>query len=54
MKETLADKPLDLEIPICQQTGLVIGWASQTLLTCNAKRARQGRNHPMDVMFSEM
>ena len=33
-KETLADKPLDFENPICQQMGFLIGCTSQTLLTC--------------------
>ena len=36
-KETLADKPLDFE-------NLVIGWASQTLVTCVDQRSSAGKS----------
>ena len=38
-KKTLASKALDFENSVRQQTGLMIGWASGTLLTCVDQRS---------------
>ena len=38
-KEPLADKPLDFENSVRWRTGLVIGWASRTFLTCVDQRS---------------